>query len=247
MMLNDTILLAADTMRSRAYVQAMQHRGIRVAAAIIVRSPGTRRYGQSEDLAPGSANFGPLFVPDLTIPLERSVAQITSRIETSEAGSINAGDVTQRLKALDAGLVVFSGFGGELVKPQVLACAEHFLHIHAGWLPDYRGSTTIYYSYLREQRCGASAIFLENSIDTGPIVARKKYPPPPRDADVDYYYDSVIRSDLLVTVLEEYHDTGGFPHLEPQDRSAGSTYYIIHPVLKHIALLRIHGAGHSPE
>jgi len=77
---------------------------------------------------------------------------------------------------------------------------------------------------------------LRKEIDTGPIIARKRYPPPP-GVDPDYVYDSVIRSDLLIFVLQEYSQHNKFINLLNQPL-VGNNYYVIHPVLKHIALLK---------
>jgi len=40
----------------------------------------------------------------------------------------------------------------------------------------------------------------------------------------------------LREVLKDYAKSGTFP-LKPQDKDQGETYFIIHPVLKHIAIL----------
>jgi methionyl-tRNA formyltransferase len=136
-------------------------------------------------------------------------------------------------------LIIFSGYGGQLVKPALLELDIPLLHVHSGWLPDYRGSTTLYYSLLSERRCAASAILLDAHIDTGPVVARKHYPAPPAGTDIDRRYDPAIRADLLREVLARYHSDGRLP-LESQQRSdEGSTFYVVHPVLKHLALLSL--------
>ena len=45
-----------------------------------------------------------------------------------------------------------------------------------------------------------------------------------------------IRADLLVRVLRNYQTTGTWP-ARPQ-RPGGQTFYIMHPVLRHIAILK---------
>ena len=47
-----------------------------------------------------------------------------------------------------------------LLKEKILDTGKKFLHIHGGYLPDYKGSTTNYYSLINENTIGASAIFL---------------------------------------------------------------------------------------
>jgi methionyl-tRNA formyltransferase len=234
--------LAADTMRSRAYAQALLARGIGLGRAMLITSTDRKRWGQAEGFDAGNLDFGPVFAPDLTIPLEESLARLAGSTSTLDAGTVNDPRVVAWLEDSGASVVIFSGFGGQIVKSGVLEAAPVLLHMHSGWLPDYRGSTTIYYSYLREGWCGVSAILLRESIDTGPIVARKRYPAPPPGAEVDYCYDSAIRADLLTTVIADWATHERFTDPTDQTPGAGRVYYIMHPVLKHVALNKIHEA-----
>src|SRR5690606_40447053 len=117
----------------------------------------------------GAAAMDGIFMPHLAIPLQQSCAQLSDIVESVDTGSINAPEVAAWLAARRPGLVVYSGFGGELVQDRILEAGGPLLHMHSGWLPDYRGSTTLYYSYLAEGRCGVTAILLDRLIDTGAI------------------------------------------------------------------------------
>ena len=175
-------------------------------------------------------------LPDLSVPLEDSVAAVTDNLDTAEVGSLNHPQVAHWRSADAARLTVFSGFGGEIVTADTLDAGAPLLHVHSGWLPDYRGSTTIYYSILADRTCGVSAILLGEDIDTGPLVARRRYPLPSPGLDIDYVYDSAIRADLLADVVTAWQANGGrFADLDRQPCD-GTTYYIIHPVLKRLAL-----------
>jgi methionyl-tRNA formyltransferase len=229
-------LLLADTMRSRAYAQALAHHAEPIDAVMIVRSPDRTRWGQSETPASATPELGSLFVPDLSVPLAETVAAFDAPLATCDAGSINSPEVVGWIQRTGSDLIVFSGFGGELVRDEVLDAGVPLLHVHSGWLPDYRGSTTLYYSCLAEGSCGASAILLQQDIDTGPILMRRRYPPPPPGVEVDYLYDSAIRADLLAETLAHWRRCAGKPPLTPQTTEGGTTYYIIHPVLKHLAI-----------
>ena len=88
------------------------------------------------------------------------------------------------------------------------------------------------------RRCAASAIILDQQIDTGPVLARKHYPAPPLGTDIDCRYDTAIRADLLLEVLRGYHATGRLD-VEIQQAGQGHSYYVIHPLLKHLALLSL--------
>ncbi len=239
-MLHEIMFLAADTMRSRAYAQAMAARDLRVDSGLLVRSQQDRREGQAESVGAVSGEFGELFCPDLSINLAETMCRNCGRVDMLDTATVNHPSVVSRLRESGAKIAIYSGFGGEIVGTEVLDAGPALLHVHSGWLPDYRGSTTIYYSYLKEMTVGASALLLAADIDTGPIVARRRYPVPPADIDVDYAYDSMIRADLLCRVIEHYRDHGALPALTAQNPDDGTTYYVIHPVLKHIALDNIH-------
>ena len=60
---------------------------------------------------------------------------------------------------------------------------------------------------------------------------------PGKEIDIDYIYDPYIRSELLGDVMNDYVKAGKFS-IHRQIKQSGETYYIIHPVLKHIAILK---------
>jgi len=228
------VMLAANTVRSQAYAQALAHAEISVENVVLF----------GEDLIPKRMSFEysaekiGVFYPDLTIPLENTLGEISSQVIVVEEVNVNSQVVVSAIAALNADLIIYSGYGGQLVGSDMLNLNVPLLHMHAGWLPDYRGSTTIYYSLLNDHSCGVSAIFLDEKIDSGAIVARKKYPAPSLGIDIDYVYDNAIRADLLVDVVSQYRLDGEVSTLE-QEGSDGEVYYVIHPVLKHIAMLAL--------
>jgi len=133
-------------------------------------------------------------------------------------------------------MIIYSGYGNQLVGTKLLEMEIPFLHIHPGWLPEYKGSTAFYYSWIKEQYCGVSAFYLRPGIDEGPIVLRKKYPLPQSGVDPDYIYDCAIRADTLIEVIRQIDRTGAIPTGQTQTE-LGNTYYVIHPLLKHLARL----------
>jgi methionyl-tRNA formyltransferase len=231
-------LLFADTVRSRAYSQGIANAGITADRALVVQSSGSVRFGQTRK-SERPARPPTAFVPDLSIPLDQSVRLAASSVDTVDFGSVNDEAVQCWLRDCGATLAVYSGFGGEIVRDPILRAGVPLLHALAGWLPDYRGSTTVYYSLLVEGRCGVSAILLNSDIDSGPVIDRRWYPPPAPHTDVDHLYDVAIRTDLLVDVLRRWRTNGGsFDVVSPQP-GPGTTYYVMHPVLRAAALRRI--------
>ena len=229
------LLLAGHTARSQAYVQTLIAHDLQIGHALLLGEAPPP--AASVQAAP--ERIGDLLLPDLGIPLSHSLASANVPVTMLASRDVNAPEVCDAVRELAPRLIIFSGYGGQLVKPALLELGIPLLHVHSGFLPDYRGSTTLYYSVLSESRCAASAILLDVNIDTGPVIARKHYPAPPAGTDIDRRFDPAIRADLLCQVLARYRDDGRLP-IELQQRSdEGNTFYVIHPVLKHLALLSL--------
>ena len=233
MRLDGVVMLAAPTARSRAYIQAL------VAADLL---PETVLLLGAESLQappPPPQRLEGIHLPDHGESIASTCARAGVAAQPCEATTVNDEQVRTALLALAPRLVIYSGWGGQIVSAALLDIGAPFLHLHSGWLPEYRGSTTLYYALLNGAQPGVTAILLDRSIDTGPIVARRAYPRPPAGIDIDLVFDPAIRADLLVRVLSGYASTGAIQALETQDSATGQTYYVIHPVLKHLAILAI--------
>jgi methionyl-tRNA formyltransferase len=208
--------LAAGTARTLAYVAAMKDAGIVPAGAILVAGG---RYDS-----------------------EAKAALDALAIDRREFASsdINAEPVVTAIGNSAWDIVLFSGPPGAIVGPSLLGTGRKFLHIHPGALPDYRGSTTIYYSLLERGSVAATALFLDDGIDTGPVLKEKTFAAPRDRRTIDVEFDAAIRGSVLQEVLAEIAADRLVP--KTQDR-VGRAFYIIHPVLKHVAI----GAGDTTD
>lgn len=225
------LFLASYTPRSQAYAQALVRANLKPEQVILYGDPMGGLPGQKKlDKTNIKASVP---IPDFSESLKDTCKKGAWNVQEVITSKLNDGIIFDSISYLKPELVVCSLYGKQLAGDKLLSLAP-FLHIHCGWLPDYRGSTTIYYSILKESLCGASAILLDKGIDTGKIIVRKKYPMPPKGMDIDYIYDSSIRADLLVKALKSY---GKLPLIRQSEKTVG--YYVIHPILKHLAYLRI--------
>jgi methionyl-tRNA formyltransferase len=230
------LFLAANTPRSQAYAQAFVARGIALDRVILFDRPGAAQPGKAELPAPPTIPTA-VSLPDPRIPLPQTLDGLAAQVQRIEAESVNDLAIFTAVKAAEARLVIYSGYGGQLVSHELLALGPPFLHAHSGWLPDYRGSTTVYYSLLNGEGCGVSVIEMVPAIDQGPIMARRHYPAPPVGVDIDYFYDSAIRADLIGDVVAQWQQDGRLDPIEVV--GYGTDYYVIHPLLKHMALLSL--------
>ncbi len=228
------LFLAANTPRSQAYAQAFAARGITLDRVIQFDRPGAAQPGKADLPSPPDIPAA-VPLPDPHIPLLQSLNSLSRHVLRIEAESVNDPAILAAVEAAGAGLVIYSGYGGQLVSPELLSLGPPFLHAHSGWLPDYRGSTTVYYSLLAGQGCGVSVIQMVPAIDQGPIVARRQYPAPPVGVDIDYFYDSAIRANLMADVVANWQRDGQLTRIDVG--LDGVDYYVVHPLLKHLALL----------
>lgn len=159
---------------------------------------------------------------------------------------INDEAVFSYVKSLPQKYVIYSGYGGGILESKYFHISKYFIHIHAGKLPQYKGSTTCYYSLLEEGEICATAMFLNDGLDCGDMLGYFSLSADElcrfANTDIDTTLEPYIRSQALVKVLLEYKQNGAFS-LTPQNRKEGETYYRIHPTLKHIALFSCFGNG----
>ena len=123
--------------------------------------------------------------------------------------------------------------GGGILKKEILNCGSKFIHFHPGIVPEYRGSTCFYYSILNENNCGVTSFIMDENLDTGDVIYQKIFEKPSHEY-IDNVYDAHIRSESMLELFEKKLFNN--KNFKKQNEKA-NTYFIIHPVLKHIAIL----------
>jgi len=230
-MMSSVMLLAAYSARSKAYIQALANQNLVPGTVLLFGNSSKETF---ESVGPTGGDT--IFWPDFSLRLADACVRAGSNLLTENVDHINDARIREHVLRERPKLIIYSGYGGQIVGPDLLDLRIPILHLHAGWLPKYRGSTTIYYSWLQDGECGVSALLLNKGIDEGQLVERRKYPIPQKDIDVDILYDNAIRADLLCHVMHRYAVDGELRCFAQQTDSA-DVFYVIHPVLKHIALM----------
>lgn len=177
-------------------------------------------------------------LPRLDEPLLQTCATSGISHETCDARNVNDAAIADIIRSIQPRVVIYSGFGGQIVgKPSSRSTT----------VPAYalRGYTNVPRQHdavlcAPERRPPDSdGTVPDPRIDTGPIVARRTYPKPPAGADIDHQYDSAIRADLLLRVMRTRLLANGMIDAQPQPQVEDPPYYVIHPVLKHLAVLSL--------
>ena len=153
-------------------------------------------------------------------------------IETKESQTINDDCIYEEVKNNPQDYWIYTG--GGIVGKRLLEEAK-LIHMHPGFVPDYKGSTCFYYSLINNGTISVSALFMNEQIDGGKIILQNTYDKIP-DGDIDSYVDPYLRAQTLKDVLLKYKKEGKLE--STKQIGEGETYYVIHPVLKHIAILK---------
>jgi len=268
MILEDIGCLLIDNNRSRAYIQKMVLSGLLPSYAVHVRLARPRPANPPESGNPVEAlvdrafrarkyflydpvhrsssllkQDGPVqrryasFDPEL--PVADSLAESGIPHTTVEAPGINAPEVVEAVGVASPGTMVFGG--GGILKKDILSSGKRFIHVHPGIIPYFRGSHCIEWSVLMGERPGASAIFMNEGIDAGDVLATGRFDPPVlEDGLMPPLYSSHIRSELLIDLLRKYADEGGFNPV-PQSRADNGIYYKMHPALANLVYHELGG------
>lgn len=235
------LLIGADTPRARAYVTAIERAGLGPIDGIFYGTPAAAQQAGPDE----GRQVGNLWLPHIASGVVEIFARNGWSSKWLQAEKINDRVCIEALRASGAALAIFAGRGGEIVSAEALSQGVPVLHMHPGKLPEQRGSTTIYYSILESKPCSVSALLMDKEIDAGPVVAINAYPVPHRGMDVDVLYDCAIRADTLVGVLYHLASTGTLPRVEPDAADINGLYFVVHPLLKHLALLSLRNATDS--
>lgn len=233
--MDDVAIMAAETNRSRIYLQVLEICGLIPSAAVLAKETSNKGNAKSKPLAQKEFQRD-----ETTFNLSLSVEKLASRmnipIKHSNCSDPNSEETISIIKGLKQSVIIYSGPAGVILKETVLNLGKKFLHVHPGLVPKFRGSTTIYYSLLKEGTVGASAFFMDRKIDQGPIIRQDTFPNFENNDAIDCFEDSYMRAQLLVNVLNDYAKSGSFEIREQVKSEEEETYFIIHPILKSIAI-----------
>tara|TARA_B100002052_G_scaffold255080_1_gene245076 strand:- start:13003 stop:13656 length:654 start_codon:yes stop_codon:yes gene_type:complete len=128
---------------------------------------------------------------------------------------------------------IYSGYPGKIIKNKNLLKNKNLIHSHSGKLPEYPGSTSLYYMILNINKIFCSTIILNQNLDGGKILLTKKYNIPKNKILIENNLDNNIRAKNMVTVIKNFKK---FYKKKKNIVKNFSPYYIAHPIIRQIVL-----------
>lgn len=147
-----------------------------------------------------------------------------------KTNNINANYICDKLEVKSKNLNIISTYPGEIVN-NMLLLRKKLLHCHPGNLPNFKGSTTIYYSILKKKKICVTIFLMSSSIDCGQIVYKKFFDNPKNFTDLEKNFDDEIRAFTLVEFLKSKKK-----YEIKYARDVWHPYYIAHPIIRHLVL-----------
>lgn len=218
------VFVLHPSVRARAYLQRAVAAGVGPDAVLRLGADAAD-VASPDWIAPADGSFDPQ--ESLRTTIAKHGIDETRVLDPD----VNGDACAQGLRALDPDLAVFTG--GGILRDDALRAAPAWLHVHPGRLPDRRGSTCIHYGLLLDGVVEATAMLMRAGLDAGPVVCSRRFEPKTQwtPSGLDHVDDAWIRSSVLVDALAHWRDATPRAQCGP-----AHTFYVIHPLLKHLAL-----------
>ena len=233
------VLLAGNTFRARAYSQILAENlkglDLTICGVLFGHKKKTLNAKEPNDETIKYCSDNQLFVPDFN----ESVLETFHKNKWPFIGiddiDVNGDDVVNAVQHMDGDIIVFAGYGGQILRQKHFENSAQYLHMHPGELPIERGSTTLYYSLLNKRNLSVTAFFMTEKIDEGSNVICCNYDPPFKGIDIDTGLDNILRADCFLKAINQIrNDTRTYSNDKEE-----LEYYVIHPLLKHLAILSL--------
>ena len=144
--------------------------------------------------------------------------------------NINSPQILKKLELYKSKLNVISTYPAEIVKNSKLL-EKGLLHCHPGDLPEFKGSTTIYYSIILKKKICVTLFLMNKEIDKGKIMYKKYFEHPKNLNQIEKNFDNNIRAKTLVEYLRYKKKF----KIKKTNREF-LHYYIAHPIIRQIVL-----------
>jgi methionyl-tRNA formyltransferase len=234
------LLLCGDTNRARSYASVLKENSKCSIEGLLygVKKKNNRTIAtiDIDTYTKEYLNSIEVKIPSLNKDVESIFMDNCWEYSLMEERNVNHEKIIDKVKSINCDYVIFAGYGGQILSKEHFLDGKKYVHCHPGLLPLERGSTTLYYSILNNRVLSVTSFFMTEIIDEGNMILRESYSLPKTIINIDVWLDNALRADTLLKSVELLNKNyKGFSRKNEEDQE----YYIIHPLLKHIALLSL--------
>lgn len=137
----------------------------------------------------------------------------------TEAQNVNAPDMLEKIRTLDADLLVVIAFGQYISQKLITLLPNGAINVHGSLLPEYRGAAPIHHAILDgKTETGITIITLAREMDAGFMLAKAATPIEPED-NAGTVHDRLanLAAPVLLETIEKIEQ--GTAEYTPQDDS----------------------------
>jgi len=149
--------------------------------------------------------------------------------------TIDSAYVKKKILELDDKILVYSGYPGKIIRTIEILKKKFLLHSHPGKLPNFRGSTVMFYSLILQKQIYCSTIVLSPFLDRGKIILKKKYEIPKKISQINGSFDDKIRALNMAQSLIKFK-LNNFNKIRNNDKKLYVDYTVAHTLLRSLAL-----------
>ena len=156
--------------------------------------------------------------------------KIDNLIIYCKSNDINSDTISKNLKSNNSNINIISTYAGEIViNPSLIK--QKLIHCHPGDLPNFKGSTTIYYSLILKKKICVTVFIMSKKIDEGKILYKKNFKLPKNLKDLEGSFDNNIRALALIGYLKNKR----ISYISNVKKKI-LPYYIAHPITRQLVL-----------
>ncbi len=133
MYLKNVIMLAANTSRSKAYAQILANNNMKINKVVFFENSSVVKSGQSSGDFEARWEESPVFLPDVSIPLQKTLPKICDDIVIISSDQVNDAEIVQMIRSIAPEIILYSGYGSQIVGKELLETCHRILHLHSGF------------------------------------------------------------------------------------------------------------------
>lgn len=156
--------------------------------------------------------------------------KINDLLVNCKTNNINSSMINKKIEIHKSKFNIISTYPGQIVKnPNLLK--KKLIHCHSGDLPEFKGSTTIYYTILSKKKICVTLFFMNKEIDEGKIIYKKYFDYPKNFKEIEKNFDYKIRALTLIEFLKSKKI-----YRFKKTKKEFMPYYIAHPIIRNIVI-----------